>query len=175
MSETFSKKSSNRAAAAEKIERRARLRYQLTATAEVTELNTGARFFTRTNDLSEGGCFVDSLAALPAGSQIRVHLSKGEQIFEAIGKVIYSQQGLGMGIAFAEVDPKQRAVLHCWLAQVSGERSTGVETTETPSAIEKAFDPNRALAPRLIHLLVARGILTEEDAAMLLYENEPPL
>ncbi len=162
--------------AAEKAERRASLRYDVTATAEVTELDSGVRLAARTNDLSEGGCFIYTLAPLPAESQIRVHLGKGQEVFEAVGRVVYSQQGLGMGIAFTKVDPKQKALLDSWLAQISAGSPVGVETAEaasvaqkTPSA-ERTPEINLTFAVRLVRLLVARGILTEEDGASLLRE-----
>ena len=151
----------------EKAERRIGQRYRLTASAEVTDLNSGARFSARISDLSKGGCFVDTLAPLPQGARVRLCISRGEQVFEAVGKVVYFQEGLGMGIAFAKVQPDQRPLLDTWLLEVSGERPKDPARAATYSG-ETPADLDRALVVKLIHLLIARGVLTEEDGRSLL-------
>lgn len=167
MSGSWSKKSET-AATAEKVERRANLRYQLTVGADVTELKSGARLVTRTNDISLGGCFVDALAPHPVGTRVRLTISKGNEAFEALGKVIYSQAGLGMGIAFTSVLPEHRALLDSWLLEFGADYSAGPKETPKPTESQKADDPESALTIKLIHLLIARGLLTEEDADNLL-------
>lgn len=81
-------------------ERRDGNRHIFTAAADVVELSSGARFSTRTTDLGPGGCFVDTTNPFPVGSKLHVRLHKGKTSFETSGTVVYSQHGLGMGIAF---------------------------------------------------------------------------
>jgi hypothetical protein len=90
--------------AVQEAERRAAERHMFTAGAEVVELKSGARFSTRTTDLGPGGCFVDTTVPFPIGSIVRVTLNKGKTTFETAGTVVYSQHGLGMGIAFSELN-----------------------------------------------------------------------
>ena len=152
-------------ASTEKADRRIAHRYPLTASAELTELSTGARFATRINDLSEGGCFVDTMAPLPEGSRVRVCIARDEQVFDAAGKVVYFQPGLGMGIAFTKVQPEQRALLDSWLLE-AGDPSKFARAREPFEG--KTAETDRALVIKLIHLLVARGVLTEEEGGRLL-------
>jgi hypothetical protein len=167
MSRSSSQKSRT-AATAEKVERRANLRHQLTVGADVTELKSGARLTTRTNDISLGGCFVDALAPHPVGTRVRLSISKGGESFEALGEVAYSQAGLGMGIAFTSVLPGHTALLDSWLLEFGGDYSASPEETPKPAQSQKADNPERALTIKLIRLLIARRLLTEEDARNLL-------
>ena len=101
---------------AREAERRIAERHMFTAAAEVIELQSGARFSTRTMDLGPGGCFVDTTVPFPVGSKVRIALQKGKTNFKTGGSVVYSQTGLGMGIAFDEQQPEQRIALGEWLA-----------------------------------------------------------
>jgi hypothetical protein len=97
------------------IERRVCKRFPVILVAEVTELPAGIPRSGRTSDISETGCFVDSLPPLPTASQIRLRLTRGHESFEAPATVVYSPK-LGMGIRFEEpIPPKQLAVLHKWI------------------------------------------------------------
>src|SRR5580658_8171774 len=95
-------------ASPEEADRRIGDRHIFTASAEVVELGSGARFSTRTTDLGPGGCFVDTMVPFPVGANVRVKVHKGKTQFESGGVVVYSQAGLGMGIAFDSMEPQQR-------------------------------------------------------------------
>ena len=81
--------------AVQEAERRIAERHMFTAGAEVVELNSGARFSTRTTDLGPGGCFVDTTVPFPIGSNVRITLNKGTKAFATPGTVVYSQHGFG--------------------------------------------------------------------------------
>jgi Ribonuclease G/E len=85
--------------------------------AEVVELPRGAKLSARTADISRTGCYIDTLNPVPQGSRIRLRITHHDEIFEAIGSVVYVSQGLGMGVVFVEVAPEQRARLDRWLAE----------------------------------------------------------
>src|ERR1700691_5622663 len=85
-------------------ERRGTDRHSFSASADVIELSSGARFSTRTTDLGPGGCFVDTMTPFPVGAKVRVTVKKAKTDFQTEGTVVYSQTGLGMGIAFAELN-----------------------------------------------------------------------
>ena len=111
-------------AAVKESERRGGDRHMFTASADVVELASGARFSTRTTDLGPGGCFVDTTNPFPVGSKLHVRLHKGKTSFETAGIVVYSQNGLGMGISFDELAEDRRAALEAWLADLTGNRHT---------------------------------------------------
>src|ERR1700733_9584495 len=103
-------------------ERRINDRHPFTASADVVELASGARFSTRTTDLGPGGCFVDTIVPFPIGAEVRITIRKAKTKVEAAGVVVYSQTGLGMGIEFVTLKPDQRQALDLWLAELGGER-----------------------------------------------------
>src|SRR6202034_4687632 len=115
--------------AAGEAERRGNDRHAITASAEVVELGSGAKFSTRMTDLGPGGCFVDTMVPFPVGANVRVSVHKGKTQFETGGVVVYSQAGLGMGIAFETLESEQRAALDNWLTELTGERQAHPQDT----------------------------------------------
>ena len=103
------------------VERRCAPRFAMVLSAEVVELPRGARLSARTADISRTGCYIDTLNPIPAGSQVRVRITHHEEIFEAVGRVVYLSPGLGMGIAFLTVEPEQHRKLDRWFAESGGE------------------------------------------------------
>jgi hypothetical protein len=101
-------------------DRRSAPRYPLILSAEVSDKLSGAKLAARTADVSQTGCYIDTLNPIPAGSQVDVRLQHEEEIFETGGRVIYISPGLGMGIAFASnVPANQQAILNRWLDEAA--------------------------------------------------------
>lgn len=96
-------------------ERRIARRNPLVLGVEVIELPRGAKLFARTSDVSRTGCYIDTLNPVPQASQVRLRITHFQEVFEAIGRVIYVSPGLGMGITFETVTPEQQARLDHWL------------------------------------------------------------
>ena len=51
---------------------------------------------------------------------MKLRVTSEEKSFEAHANVVYSMTGMGMGLAFTTVEPKQLIVLDQWLAELSG-------------------------------------------------------
>jgi hypothetical protein len=171
--DTVSSKTSTGATVADS-ERRDGSRHIFTAAADVVELSSGARFSTRTTDLGPGGCFVDTTNPFPVGSKLDVRLHKGKTSFETSGTVVYSQHGLGMGIAFSDLAHDRRSALESWLANLTGERqSHDVVTYETRATLSssphRAGSVNTSLV-RLVQLMIGKGLLTEAEGASVLID-----
>src|SRR5713226_7599624 len=98
-------------------DRRIHPRYEFTAAVEVIAAESGARIETRVRDLSQQGCYVDTNKPLPLGTVTDVRITKGTQLFEARGRVVYSRVGKGMGLVFTAIEPEQRGTLATWLAE----------------------------------------------------------
>ncbi len=167
-----SDQASKNSSATSEAERRVADRHVFTASAEVVELGSGARFATRTTDLGPGGCFVDTMVPFPVGAKVRVSVRKGQTQFETGGIVVYSQTGLGMGIAFDTMEPHQRQALDSWLIELTGGRQT-LSNGATLGA--GRFEGNRTpatspTAVRLIQLLISKGILTEAEGSSVLID-----
>jgi hypothetical protein len=151
-------------------ERRGGDRHLVTASAEVIELSSGARFSTRTTDLGPGGCFIDTLTPFPVGAQVRVTVYRGGSHFETRGTIVYSQQGLGMGVAFEELDPSQRGALDHWLSELTNGRHVVPESRRpnTQRATEAASD--RSVLIRLVQLLISKGLITESEGSSIFHD-----
>jgi hypothetical protein len=162
---------SDNSTAVNEAERRGTERHMFTAAADISELSSGARFSTRTTDLGPGGCFVDTANPFPVGSKLRLNLHKGKSSFETAGTVVYSQNGLGMGVAFDELDDAQRTALANWLTEVTGER---VVVRDSVQVQKRASDfQRRAESPaliRLVRLMISKGLLTEAEGSSVLHD-----
>ena len=101
-------------------ERREVPRHQFIASAEETDLASGARLSARVSELSLKGCYLDTLNPFPEGTQIRLVIFHGGVTFTAHATVIYPQPNMGMGVVFFPVEPKQLEVLMKWLAELGG-------------------------------------------------------
>jgi PilZ domain-containing protein len=162
---------SGHSASVNEAERRGTERHTFTAGVDVVELASGARVSTRTTDLGPGGCFVDTTNPYAVGSKLRLKLHKGKSQFETTGTVVYSQHGLGMGVAFDDLDVAQQIALAQWLSDVTGERIAPLDPARVP---KRASDfQHRAESPalvRLVRLLIGKGLLTEAEGTSILHD-----
>ncbi len=148
-------------------ERRGGNRHPFIAAAEVIDLASGARFSTRTTDLGPGGCFVDTLVPFDAGSRVRISIREGQTRFEATGLVVYSQAGLGMGIAFDTLEPEQRKAMAVWLGEEVAEHQKAQEWAPASAMLGVPHGLDREALVRLVKLLTNKGILSEAEAASI--------
>jgi hypothetical protein len=98
-------------------DRRTHPRYAFIAAAEAVAAESGARIEMRVRDLSQRGCYVDTISALPLGTVTNVRITKGAQQFEARARVVYSRAAKGMGLMFTATEPEQLRTLETWLAE----------------------------------------------------------
>jgi hypothetical protein len=103
------------------VQRRFAPRHAMVLAADVVELPRGAKFSARTSDISRTGCYIDTLNPIPQGSEVRVRLTHHDEIFVALGHVVYVSQGLGMGVAFVSVEDEQLARLDRWFSETGRE------------------------------------------------------
>ena len=84
---------------------------------------------------------------------------------------MYSQTGLGMGIAFDTLEPQQRQALDTWLRELTGGRQSlfpdNLRASEGSPSI-RGID--HAAVVRLVQLLIGKGLLTEAEGASVLYD-----
>src|SRR2546422_9847785 len=98
-------------------DRRIHPRYEFVAAVVVRVAESGARIETRVRDLSQQGCYVDTNTPLPLGTVTDIRITKGAQLFEAHGRVVYSRASKGMGLVFTDIEPGQLGILETWLAE----------------------------------------------------------
>jgi hypothetical protein len=150
-------------------DRRAAPRQQFVAEAHVVEISSGVKLSARSCDLGPNGCYVDTLMPFPVGTPVRIRLSKAQTSIDVNGKVVYQLTGLGMGIAFQDVSPENRAALENWFSQPR--QQVSVETSLPPVGTDRPLE-SRRLPPtefvELIRLLMKKEILTKTEAITLL-------
>lgn len=98
--------------------RRSVRRCALVASAEVTEMKSGAQLSARTSELGLGGCYIDSLNPFPVGTLVQLRILRDQGVFEAKAKVVYCDRRFGMGLAFAGISPDKQSLLEAWLAEL---------------------------------------------------------
>ncbi len=99
-------------------ERRSVPRFNLIATAEIAEPASGVRISGRISEISRKGCYLDVLNTLPTGTRLRLTISRDQGTFTTNAKIIYAQEGMGMGMVFVDVAPDQLKILDAWLAEL---------------------------------------------------------
>lgn len=98
-------------------EKREAPRFSLIASAEIIEPASGVHISGRISEISRKGCYLDVLNTLPVGTRLRMIISRDQGVFTSQARIIYVQQGVGMGIAFVDVPPDQLKILDAWLAE----------------------------------------------------------
>jgi hypothetical protein len=151
-------------------ERRRNLRFPFTATVEAIETKSGTKVVGRTSDLSLGGCYVDTLSPFPIGTVAKIRIQRGNVTFEAQAKVIFSANGVGMGLAFVSAQPKQVRIFQKWLQEISGqslpaEDSNGAPESASPSGTQTI---NNVILSELIMTLMQKDVLTQVEGKSLL-------
>ena len=93
------------------IEKREHRRARLVTQVRCEALGREEMLLTR--DVSVGGVFVSAKNPFPTGSDIvlSLQLATGGNSLSASGKVVYSLNGLGMGIQFNEITDEHRSAL----------------------------------------------------------------
>jgi PilZ domain len=100
-------------------QRRTVPRYSLIATAEVVEPATDARMSGRISEISRKGCYLDILNTLPVGTPVQLSITRDQGSFTTMARIIYVQEGIGMGLAFVDPPQDQIRTLDSWLAELT--------------------------------------------------------
>jgi len=150
-------------------ERRSHLRFPFTASVEATEPQSNATVKGRTSDLGLGGCYVDTISPFPVGTVIKIRLTKEMDTFETDAKVLFSQVGMGMGVAFISAVSQQHRILKRWLNELAGESLPEQEQPKEADVVAPNSTKNQDFVlGELLIALMREGVLSEvEGKAML--------
>lgn len=96
-------------------EHRRATRHLLGGAVEVTDLESEKQIATVARNLSLFGCFVVTANPFVAGTKVRLRITHRGATFATLGRVVYASVFEGMGIAFGEVEDRDRAILDTWL------------------------------------------------------------
>ncbi len=94
-------------------------RYPFIAHVDVVEPASDTKIAARVSEISRKGCYVDVLVTLPTGTLIQLKVLRDSGSFTTKGKIIYVQEGMGMGVAFVDTAEDQLKILDGWLAEIA--------------------------------------------------------
>ena len=100
-------------------EKRGVPRFSFIASVDINDPASGMRLAGRISELSRKGCYIDVLNTLPIGTTVQLRITRDRGTFATAGNVIYVQEPMGMGVAFAGTPPDQLQVLDLWLEELS--------------------------------------------------------
>jgi PilZ domain len=156
---------------ADSIEHRRHVRFPLTALVEALEPKSNAQISGRSSDVSLSGCYVDTLSPFPEGTIIRIRLTRENISFEANAKVVFSQIGMGMGVAFTSAEKDQFQIYQRWINQLSGNSSAELDVGEGERQSGDNADSREEqtyILNELIIALMRKGVLTEVEGKGML-------
>jgi PilZ domain len=107
--ETYATKSDLR------VRRYTPLEYSFAADAEIVDLESGARLFGVTSDVSLDGCFVCTRGSLEIGTRVRLTLKHKNQNVMMLAIIRVLKPKLGMGLQALEVDSVSSETFLQWL------------------------------------------------------------
>jgi len=100
------------------IERRKHPRFKVSVPVEVHAEGSTAPLHCATSDLSLGGCYIESMYPLPAGTCLDLKLEAGDTLLIS-AKVVTCDPQFGNGIQFLRMLTEDRATLSKFLDQVA--------------------------------------------------------
>jgi hypothetical protein len=154
-------------------ERRRSPRYPFTSSIEATDANSGERITGRASDIGFGGCYVETICPFAVGTDAKIKIIKGNESFEAQAKIVTSQNGMGMGVAFISALPNQIRIFQKWILEISGKVAPLPEPAEHKQ--EKKLSSNGSekkegnlVLGELLIALMRKGVLTEVEGKEML-------
>jgi PilZ domain len=154
--------------ATDTAERRAARRYAFICAAELIDLDGSTRISARTTDISERGCYIDTLNPFPVGTRVRVQLTKNDQRVEFRAKVTSCHMGSGMGLIFERLTLAQRKAVESWSEGASFPTEASFSAPASATASESASKKMVRFAEKLVKSLEGKGVLSPSEAAELL-------
>jgi hypothetical protein len=84
---------------------------------DVLEPASDTRISARVSEISRKGCYIDVLVTLPTGTIIQLKMLRDQGSFTTKGRIIYVQEGMGMGVAFVDTSEDQLSILDSWIQE----------------------------------------------------------
>jgi hypothetical protein len=107
-------------AASEPAEKRRHPRFPFSSGGEAFDLQANVHVTGRLSDISRSGCYMDTISPFAVNAAIILTVTHEGRTFKTKAKVVYSLNGMGMGMMFTATEPDQARVLDGWLAELGG-------------------------------------------------------
>jgi hypothetical protein len=158
------------------VEKRSTPRFPLSASAEAFDIKANLQITGRLSDIGRKGCYMDTISPFALNAAVILTITRDVRTFRTKAKVVYSLNGMGMGLMFTSTEPDQVRVLDSWLNELSGgmlvepEPPASVPVTptfETPAAAAADQDL-RDIVRELIVVLNRQSIVGDADAMAMM-------
>lgn len=106
-----------------KAERRRETRYPFIAMAEIFDEQENARTSSRISDLSEHGCYVETMNPFQQGTNVMIEIYTETESLETHATVAFFESQQGMGLTFTDMPESYANVLNGWLKQAKGKKA----------------------------------------------------
>src|ERR1700733_8438077 len=113
---------------AERSEMRSCPRYPFSPSVEAIDVEANTRILGRLSDISRNGCYIDTINPFAKNAVVTLTITKDDHCFKTQSKVVYSKNGMGMGLLFTTADAEQLRVLGLWLGELAGTTGTAEDS-----------------------------------------------
>ena len=163
-------------AASEPAEKRRHPRFPFSTGGEAFDPQANVRVTGRLSDISRSGCYMDTISPFGVNVAIILSVTREGRTFKTKAKVVYSLNGMGMGITFTTMEPDQARVLDSWLAELGGlihlepdPIAADASTTEAPAKAAPMIDQElRDIVRELIVELSRKSIVGDVEAMAMM-------
>jgi hypothetical protein len=158
------------------VEKRRHPRFPFSSGGEAFDPQANVHVTGRLSDISRSGCYMDTISPFAVEAAIILTVTHEGRTFKTKAKVVYSLNGMGMGMMFTATEPDQAHVLDAWLAELGGllhlEPDRAKPETVTPEALIEAApvvdQELREIVRELIVVLSRKSIVGDVEAMAMM-------
>lgn len=162
--------------ASDPVEKRRHPRFPFSTGGDAFDPQANVRVTGRLSDISRSGCYMDTISPFAVNAAIILTVTREGRTFKTKAKVVYSLNGMGMGIMFTTMEPDQARVLDGWLAELGGllhlEPDPAKMDAATPEALVEVapvIDQElRDIVRELIVVLSRKSIVGDVEAMAMM-------
>jgi hypothetical protein len=163
-------------AASGPAEKRRHPRFAFSTGSEAFDPQANVRITGRLSDSSRSGCYMDTISPFGVNAAIILTVTHEGRAFKTKAKVVYSLNGMGMGMMFTTMESDQARVLDGWLAELGGlihlAPNTSTPDAATPEALVEAApvvdQELREIVRELIVVLSRKSIVGDVQAMAMM-------
>lgn len=149
-------------------------RYPFSPSVEAIDVEANTRILARLSDISRNGCYIDTINPFAKNAVVILTITKDNHSFKTRSKVVYSKNGMGMGLLFTTADAEQLRVLGLWLGELAGQMGTAQDSPYLNVQFSRAIEANhnadpelRKVVRELIALMIAKQLLSDAEGLAL--------
>jgi hypothetical protein len=158
-------------AASSPAEKRRHPRFPFSTGGEAFDPQANVRVTGRLSDVSRSGCYMDTISPFGVNVAIILTVTHEGRTFKTKTKVVYSLNGMGMGMMFTTMEPDQALVLDGRLAELGGliHLAPNTATPEAPLQAAPVVDQElQDIVRELIVVLSRKSIVGDVEAMAML-------